>query len=70
MKHADTHNILYPLQHGFRKDLSCETQETDGYKWIHVQEGIDGPKQVGTNDGKATFGFVLSRQILTQPRWI
>jgi hypothetical protein len=26
MKHADTHNILYPLQHGFRKGLSCETQ--------------------------------------------
>jgi hypothetical protein len=26
MKHADTHTILYPLQHGFRKGLSCETQ--------------------------------------------
>jgi hypothetical protein len=26
------------------------------------------PKQVGTNDGKTTFGFVLSRYILTQPR--
>jgi hypothetical protein len=32
------------------------------------QEKIDGPKQVGTNDGKSTFGSVLSRQILTQPR--
>ena len=29
---------------------------------------VDGPKQVSTNDGKTTFGFVLSRQILTQPR--
>jgi hypothetical protein len=26
MKHADTHNILYPLQHGFQKGLSCEIQ--------------------------------------------
>ena len=26
MGHAETHNILYKLQHGFRKDLSCETQ--------------------------------------------
>jgi protein involved in polysaccharide export with SLBB domain len=25
-------------------------------------------RQVGTNDGKTTFGFVLSRQIPTQPR--
>jgi hypothetical protein len=24
--HADKHNILYPLQHGFRKNRSCETQ--------------------------------------------
>ena len=26
MTHADNHNILYPLQHGFRKNRSCETQ--------------------------------------------
>jgi hypothetical protein len=26
MTHADKHNILYPLQHGFRKERSCETQ--------------------------------------------
>ena len=26
MTHADTHNILYPLQHGFRRFRSCETQ--------------------------------------------
>ena len=26
MNHADTHSILYPLQHGFRKFRSCETQ--------------------------------------------
>ena len=26
MRHADNHNILYPLQHGFRNRRSCETQ--------------------------------------------
>ena len=26
MNYADTHNILYPLQHRFRKFRSCETQ--------------------------------------------
>jgi hypothetical protein len=26
MKHGEENNILYPLQHGFRKDHSCETQ--------------------------------------------
>ena len=26
MNHVDTHDILYPLQHGFRKFRSCETQ--------------------------------------------
>lgn len=29
MKHADDHNILYPLQHGFRRKRSCETQLLD-----------------------------------------
>ena len=28
MKHATTHNILYPLQFGFRSGRSCETQLT------------------------------------------
>jgi hypothetical protein len=26
MQHAEENNILYPLQHGFRKGRSCETQ--------------------------------------------
>jgi hypothetical protein len=43
-------------------------QENDGKQGVHGKEKIDGPWQVGTNDGKTTFGSVLSRQILTQPR--
>ena len=26
MNHADANNIMYPMQHGFRRGLSCETQ--------------------------------------------
>jgi hypothetical protein len=26
MQHAEKNNILYPLQHGFRKGRFCETQ--------------------------------------------
>ena len=26
MKHAQSHNILYHLHHGFRSRVSCETQ--------------------------------------------
>ena len=26
MSHASQHNLLYPLQHGFRNACSCETQ--------------------------------------------
>ena len=26
MKHVDANNIMYPLQHGFRRGLSCEMQ--------------------------------------------
>jgi len=29
MNHANMHNILYPLQHGFRARCSCETQLID-----------------------------------------
>ena len=29
MKHGDTYNIFYTLQHGFRRGLSCETQLID-----------------------------------------
>jgi hypothetical protein len=26
MNHLDNHNLLYPLQYGFRSKFSCETQ--------------------------------------------
>ena len=39
MNHADKHNNLYKMQHGFRKKLSCETQlvhrrcHTESWQW-------------------------------------
>ena len=45
MKHAITHNILYPLQFGFRSGRSCETQLTgfisDLFNSMHKSEQID-----------------------------
>jgi hypothetical protein len=43
MKHADTHNILYPLQHGFRKGLPCETQLIEFVD--DITRNIDAGKQ-------------------------
>jgi hypothetical protein len=53
---------------GYLQHSGTAGQENEGKQGIHVQERIDGPMQVGTNDGEITFGFVLPRQILTQPR--
>ena len=45
MRHATTHNILYPLQFGFRSGRSCETQLTgfisDLFNSMHTSEQID-----------------------------
>ena len=41
MKHCDAHSILYPLQHGFRSQLSCETQLTEFFQDI-VTNAKDG----------------------------
>jgi hypothetical protein len=41
MQHAEENNILYPLQHGFRKGRSCETQLIEFVDDIskNIQEG-------------------------------
>ena len=43
MKHADTHNIFYPLQHGTWKGLSCETQLIEFVD--DITRNIDAGKQ-------------------------
>jgi hypothetical protein len=43
MKHADTHNIFYPLQHGTWKGLSCETQLIEFVD--DIRRNIDAGKQ-------------------------
>ena len=34
MNHADKHNILYKMQHGFRKKLSCQTQLVEFIEYV------------------------------------
>ena len=46
MTHADTYNILYPLQHGFRRSRSCETQ---------LLECVDDESKNIENQHKQTF---------------
>ena len=43
MTHADTHNIMYPLQHGFQRGLSCETQLTEFID--DITRNLDNGKQ-------------------------
>ena len=42
MCHADNNNILYDLQHGFRKKLSCETQLIE---FIDITKNLDNGQQ-------------------------
>ena len=50
MCHADNNNILYDLQHGFRKKLSCETQ---------LMEFIDDQKPKNLDNGQQTDCLVM-----------
>ena len=43
MAHADKHRILHPPQHGFRKDLSCDTQLVEFVD--DVTKNLDSGKQ-------------------------
>ena len=58
MNHLDNHNLLYPLQHGFRSKLSCETQLLTKQKKTFTQEIVDSMAS-----GKQTcsrYGFFQS----------
>jgi hypothetical protein len=46
MQHAEENNILYPLQHGFRKGRSCETQ---------LIEFVDDISKAGTSPVSKDF---------------
>ena len=45
-----------------------QDKRTTDNKGFTARNKNDGPKQVDKNVGKTTFGFVLSRKILPQPR--
>ena len=44
MAHADRNNILNPLQHGFRKGLSCDTQMVEFVD--DITKNLDSGKQI------------------------
>jgi hypothetical protein len=46
MNHADNNNIMYPLQHGFRRGLSCETQLLEYID--DIATNMDNGKQTDT----------------------
>jgi hypothetical protein len=45
VKHADANNIMYPLHHGFRRGLSCETQLLEFID--DISKNLDTGKQQG-----------------------
>ena len=49
INHANMHNILYPLQHGFRARRSCETQLIDLVNDItnNMQSGLQTDLRIG-----------------------
>lgn len=66
MTHADKHDILYPLQHGFRRDLSCKTQLTDFINDVTII--MDAGKQTNCliMDFSKAFDKVSHRFFYTQ----
>jgi hypothetical protein len=68
MKHADTYNILYPLQHGFRKGLSSETQLIECVD--DITRNIDAGKQTDCLviiKKEISWGLGLSLGVLPLP---
>lgn len=49
MTHAGTHNIPYPLPHGFRKFRSCETQFLEFINYVSKNP----------DDGKHRYTFMV-----------
>ncbi|XP_052269835.1 uncharacterized protein LOC127871151 [Dreissena polymorpha] len=57
MKHSDKNNILYPLQHGFRKGRSCKTQ------LIEFTDDITSNMEDDKEEGKQKSDFDAYRII-------
>ena len=66
--HLDTHGILTPYQHGFRKNLSCESQliltSHDLLKRLDAKEEVD----MGVLDFSKAFDVVPHRRLMSKLR--
>ena len=69
MNHANMHNILYPLQHGFRARRSCETQLIDLVNDIanNMQSGLQ--TDICVLDFAKAFDKVSHIHLIHKLRW-
>ena len=69
MNHADRHNILYSLQHGFRPQRSCETQLLDMVNDIvnNMQQGLQ--TDLCILDFSKAFDKVGHRRLVEKLKW-
>ena len=66
MQHVDQHNILTPLQHGFRKKHSCESQLALTIHDILLKQANFGRVDIAVLDFSKAFDTVPRNRLLTK----
>ena len=66
MSHAQRHNLLYSLQHGFRSKLSCETQLMEFVRDLAENMYTGHQTNVLVMDFSKAFAKVGPRRLLTK----
>ena len=69
MKHAEEHKILYPLQHGFRRRRSCETQLLEMINDIANNMQLGLQTDVCVLDFSKAFDKVGHIRLVEKLRW-
>ena len=69
MKHADDNDLLYPLQHGFRKQRSCETQLNELVHDLAKNMSEGHQTDVIVLDFAKAFDKVGHERLLQQLNW-
>ena len=64
MNHLDNHNLLYPLQHGFRSKLNCETQLLTFTQEIFDSMASGKQTDVAVMDFSKTFDKVDHQRLI------
>jgi hypothetical protein len=66
MNHLDNHNLLYPLQHGFRSKVSCETQLLTFTQEIFDSMASGKQTDVAVMDFSKAFDKVDNQRLIAQ----